>query len=68
MGRFCMGYSGQCYLSSVVGQRSGNRGRCARQCRLPYGYGRFEEKYPLSLKDNCLIGQLPARADGRGFD
>ena len=58
-GALCMGYSGQCYLSSVVGQRSGNRGRCAQPCRLPYGYGRFEEKYPLSLKDNCLIGQLP---------
>ena len=39
-GALCMGYSGQCYLSSVVGQRSGNRGRCAQPCRLPYGYGR----------------------------
>ena len=54
-GALCMCYSGQCYLSSVIGRRSGNRGQCAQPCRLPYGYGRFENKYPLSLKDNCLI-------------
>ena len=57
-GALCMCYSGQCYFSAVVGTRSGNRGQCAQPCRLPYGYGRFEEKYPLSLKDNCLIGQM----------
>ena len=58
-GALCMCYSGQCYFSGVVGQRSGNRGQCAQPCRLPYGYGRFEStRYPLSLKDNCLAGEL----------
>ena len=53
-GALCMCYSGQCYMSSVIGGRSGNRGRCAQPCRQSYGYGRWENKYPLSLKDNCL--------------
>lgn len=58
-GALCICYSGQCYLSSVIGRRSGNRGQCAQPCRLPYGYGRFEStRYPLSLKDNCLAGEL----------
>ena len=58
-GALCMCYSGQCYLSSVIGRRSGNRSQCAQPCRLPYGYGRFEStRYPLSLKDNCLAGEL----------
>ena len=58
-GALCMCYSGQCYLSAVIGRRSGNRGQCAQPCRLPYGYGRFEStRYPLSLKDNCLVGEL----------
>ena len=58
-GALCMCYSGQCYLSSVIGRRSGNRGQCAQPCRLPYGYGRFEAtRYPLSLKDNCLVEHL----------
>ena len=58
-GALCMCYSGQCYLSSVIGRRSGNRGHGAQPCRLPYGYGRFEStRYPLSLKDNCLAGEL----------
>ena len=58
-GALCMCYSGQCYLSSVIGRRSGNRRQCAQPCRLPYGYGRFEStRYPLSLKDNCLAGEL----------
>ena len=58
-GALCMCYSGQCYLSSVIGRRSGNRGQCAQPCRLPYGYGRFEPgRYPLSLKDNCLVEYL----------
>ncbi len=54
-GALCMSYSGQCYLSSVIGCRSGNRGRCAQPCRQSYGYGRWENRYPLSLKDNCLV-------------
>ena len=53
-GALCMAYSGQCYLSAAIGGRSGNRGRCAQPCRQSYGYGRWENKYPLSLKDNCL--------------
>lgn len=57
-GALCMCYSGQCYMSSIIGRRSGNRGQCAQPCRLPYGYGRFENKYPLSLKDNCLVTYL----------
>jgi len=57
-GALCMCYSGQCYFSSVVGRRSGNRGQCAQPCRLPYGYGRQEGKHPLSLKDNCLVAFL----------
>ncbi len=54
-GALCMCYSGQCYLSAAIGGRSGNRGRCAQPCRQSYGYNRWEAKYPLSLKDNCLV-------------
>ena len=61
-GALCMGYSGQCYLSAAIGGRSGNRGRCAQPCRQCYGYGRFEEKNPLSLKDNCLVTYLKEMA------
>ena len=58
-GALCMCYSGQCYLSSVIGRRSGNRGQCAQPCRMAYGYGRYEEsRYPLSLKDSCLVDYL----------
>ena len=57
-GALCMGYSGQCYLSAAIGGRSGNRGRCAQPCRQSYGYGRWENKHPLSLKDNCLVPYL----------
>ena len=57
-GALCMCYSGQCYLSSVIGQRSGNRGLCAQPCRLPYRYDGQKESWPLSLKDLCLAGWL----------
>ena len=57
-GALCMCYSGQCYMSAVIGGRSGNRGRCAQPCRQSYGYGHWQDKYPLSLKDNCLIHYL----------
>lgn len=57
-GALCMCYSGQCYLSAAIGARSGNRGRCAQPCRQSYGYGRWENRHPLSLKDNCLIDYL----------
>ena len=62
-GALCMCYSGQCYFSAVVGTRSGNRGQCAQPCRLPYGYGRYEDKYPLSLKDNCLLPRMKELAE-----
>lgn len=65
-GAMCYAYSGQCLFSSVLGGRSGNRGRCAGPCRLPYQIYRDEEKlskkgqeYPLSLKDLCTIEILP---------
>ena len=54
-GALCMCYSGQCYMSAMIGGRSGNRGRCAQPCRQSYGYTHWENKYPLSLKDNCLV-------------
>lgn len=57
-GALCMCYSGQCYLSAAIGGRSGNRGRCAQPCRQSYGYGRWEDKHPLSLKDNCLVSYV----------
>ena len=59
-GALCMGYSGQCYLSAAIGGRSGNRGRCAQPCRQSYGYGRWQNRHPLSLKDNCLVHYLDA--------
>ena len=54
-GALCMCYSGQCYMSALIGGRSGNRGRCAQPCRQSYGYGHWQDRYPLSLKDNCLV-------------
>ena len=57
-GALCMSYSGQCYLSCAIGGRSGNRGRCAQPCRQSYGYSRWENRHPLSLKDNCLVQYL----------
>ena len=62
-GALCMSYSGQCYLSAAIGGRSGNRGRCAQPCRQSYGYTRWENKYPLSLKDNCTVQYVRALED-----
>ncbi len=56
-GALCMGLSGQCYLSSMIGRRSGNRGLCAQPCRLPFAGSQRE--YSLSLKDMSLVEQLP---------
>ncbi len=53
-GALCMCLSGQCYLSSVLGQRSGNRGLCAQPCRLAFSADKTE-RYDLSLKDLSLI-------------
>ncbi len=57
-GALCMCYSGQCFLSSAIGGRSGNRGLCAQPCRLAYGWGDRADGYPLSLKDMSLAGHL----------
>ena len=56
-GALCMCYSGQCFFSSVIGGRSGNRGLCAQPCRLKYGWGNRADSYPLSLKDASLAGR-----------
>ena len=73
-GAMCYCYSGQCLFSSLLGGRSGNRGRCAQPCRLPYNVvidgerGQYSKKgtksdgegqYPLSLKDMCTIQMIP---------
>ena len=54
-GSQCMCYSGQCYMSAVIGRRSGNRGLCAQPCRLGYSAGGYADEHSLSLKDNCLV-------------
>lgn len=69
-GALCYCYSGQCLFSSMLGGRSGNRGRCAQPCRLPYEvYGQDMVKindknhmYPLSPKDLCTIDEIPKLA------
>lgn len=65
-GALCYCYSGQCLLSSMLGGRSGNRGRCAQPCRLPYtafDQNRRQisgpERYLLSPKDLCTVHQIP---------
>ncbi|MCR5402523.1 MAG: U32 family peptidase [Butyrivibrio sp.] len=60
-GAMCYCYSGACLFSSMVGVRSGNRGRCAQPCRLPYRFNdrSGSEQYPLSLKDMSTIGIIP---------
>lgn len=57
-GALCYSYSGQCLFSSMLGGRSGNRGRCAQPCRLPYCVGNKKDTYILSLKDMCGIKDL----------
>lgn len=74
-GALCMGYSGQCYMSSMTGGPSDNRGRCAEPCQLDYSTAGHTISHPLSLKDNCLvrylsdieaIGVKSIRIEGRG--
>ena len=57
-GALCFCHSGQCYMSALIGRRSGNRGMCAQPCRMQYSLGGRMDDYPLSLKDNCLISRL----------
>ena len=61
-GAICMSYSGQCLMSSILGGRSGNRGKCAQPCRLPYELVKdskvCDAGYILSPKDMALIGHI----------
>ena len=61
-GALCYCYSGQCLLSSMIGGRSGNRGRCAQPCRLPYTFDAAAgqgKQYYLSPKDICTLDLIP---------
>ena len=62
-GALCISYSGQCLLSSAIGGRSGNRGRCAGPCRLPYelldSKSTLDKGYLLSCRDLCSLEFLP---------
>ena len=77
-GAMCYSYSGRCLMSSFLGGRSGNRGRCAGTCRLPYRIldenrkpagpdARKKETWPLSMKDMCVLSILPELIDA-GID
>ena len=57
-GALCFCHSGQCYMSALIGRRSGNRGMCAQPCRMAYSLGGRMDDYPLSLKDSCLVEKL----------
>ena len=57
-GALCMCWSGQCAMSALIGQRSGNRGLCAQPCRLPYRLDGGKAGHPLSLKDMCLASHI----------
>ncbi len=57
-GAMCYSYSGMCLMSSFLGGRSGNRGRCAGPCRQPYSAGGIKDSYLLSMKDLCTIDIL----------
>lgn len=63
-GALCYCYSGQCLMSSLIGQRSGNRGQCAQPCRLPYSTGDMKKpEYLMSLKDICTLDLIPDLID-----
>ncbi len=62
-GALCFCHSGQCYMSALIGRRSGNRGACAQPCRMQYSLGGRMDDYPLSLKDNCLVDRLQELED-----
>lgn len=63
-GALCVSYSGQCFMSQMIGKRSANRGMCAQPCRLPYELYKNNQKimnqaYLMSTKDLCTIEQIP---------
>ena len=60
-GAHCMSLSGACYLSSMIGGRSGNRGLCAQPCRLDWKCGSCD--HVLSLKDMSLISHINEMAE-----
>ena len=62
-GALCMCYSGQCYMSGIIGRRSGNRGLCAQPCRMSYNAIGHSLLHPLSLKDVSLIEQMEELKD-----
>lgn len=65
-GALCMSVSGQCYLSAMLGGRSGNRGLCAQPCRLPFAPAECRtagDKTALSLKDLCLLDDVQTLSD-----
>ena len=62
-GALCFCHSGQCYMSALIGRRSGNRGMCAQPCRMQYSLGGRMDDYPLSLKDQCLADRLQELED-----
>ena len=62
-GALCFCHSGQCYMSALIGRRSGNRGMCAQPCRMQYSLGGNMDDYPMSLKDNCLVEYLQELED-----
>lgn len=76
-GAMCYSYSGRCLMSSFLGGRSGNRGRCAGTCRLPYtiidaeskeiSLAKGKEQYPISMRDLCVLEILPDLIDA-GID
>ena len=72
-GALCYCYSGQCFLSSMIGERSGNRGRCAQPCRVPYDVMDLSGRkiktppYVLSPKDMCTLDKIPELVDA-GID
>ncbi len=67
-GALCICVSGQCYMSSMIGGRSGNRGKCAQPCRMPYSIKKdgsdLGSGYLISPKDICYIDHLYELVDG----
>ena len=62
-GALCMCWSGQCAMSALIGQRSGNRGLCAQPCRLPCRFDGGKPSHLLSLKDACMASRLSELRD-----